>query len=128
MMADTTRLLAGRHDPKALAVFLRIDAGTFTLHTADTFLLTGQLDSLTGPDLPSLYRWLRGRFGKMPITMHLASVDRISQLVDALPNECRFGRLAVVHQPDLPPVPPNPDQDDIDLVVFIENDGEAMQA
>lgn len=117
MMADTTRLLAGRHDPKALAVFLRIDAGTFTLHTADTFLLTGKLDNAP---LPSLYRWLRERFGKTPITIHLSSVDRIAQLMDALPSEYRFGRLAVVHQPDLPPVPPNPDQADIDLVADIE--------
>lgn len=117
MMTAPSRLLAGRPDPKALAVFLRIDGGVYTLHTADTFLLTGKLDSTP---LPSLYRWLRGQFGKTPVILHLASVDRIAELMDALPNEYRFRRLAVVHQPDLPPVPPNPDQADIDLVADIE--------
>lgn len=69
--------------------------------------------------MPFLYRHARQQLRK-PLTFHLPTLNLALDLVDELPNEIHYGRLAVMQDEAMPPAPPNPDQSSLDLIAEIE--------
>lgn len=111
----------GKDSPNNLNVFVHIDGSECVVYTADEYILDGSTDGIFGITLPGLYSWLRERSDKQPIALHLADLADCC-FVDDLANEIRFGRLSVVHMPELPPIPPDPYADDRELAAALDGE------
>jgi hypothetical protein len=107
---------SGRRDLKnPLVVYVTLQAGRHALYTEAEYLS----DFAATVTVTSVYRWMRSNGHKRPIALHTDDQDGFTRNLDDLNPELLAGRLSVTLTTDLPPVPPNPDQEIIDLLTLL---------
>jgi hypothetical protein len=98
----------------------RRDGGSLVLYTKDTWIWEWRPgDYYAGTS--STYRLAREKLNAKRLTFHVPTVDAALDLVDELPNEVRFKRLALMQDEAMPTPPPHPDQSAIDLLAEFDS-------